>query len=222
TIVAPSGKAYEAAVRSANPFAYWRLNETGDPMTNAPAFDFWGGFAGIYEANALNGFNLIEGPRPSDFPEFETNNTALELEAPGVLHSYSWVTVPPFNLNTNTVTITLWFQPIDDPINDYAGLFFSREASASVNGVGLRYTTNNQIGYTWNLGATETTLFNSELRPPVGQWSFAALVIEPTKATIYLSTTNGLASATNAIPHTAEAWDGHAFIGYDGGYYNQN
>src|SRR5262249_34537042 len=90
------------------------------------------------------------------------------------------------------------------------------------NGVGFRYYTNSQLGYVWNLGATETSEFNSGLYPPVGQWSFAALVIEPTQATIYLYNTNGLASATNAILHTAEAWDGHGLIGYDGGFYNHN
>ena len=219
TIVTPSGKAYEAAVRAANPFAYWRLNDTGDPSTNAPAFDFWGSLAGKYEASALNGFNLIDGPQPTAFPEFEPTNTALEasLGTPG-----SWVTVPPLNLNTNTVTIALWLLPTSDPVNESAGLFFSRDGSSSVNGVGLRYTTNNQLGYTWNLGATETSLFNSDLRPPVGQWSFVALVIDPAKAILYLYNTNGLASATNAIPHTAEAWDGRAFIGYDGGFYNAN
>ncbi len=221
TIVAPTGKGYEAAVRSATPVAYWRLNETGDPSTNTPSFDYWGGFAGIYETNALNGFNLIDGPRPADFPEFEANNTALELDTSGVQHSYAWVTVPALNLNTNAVTITLWLQPQTDPVNnDYAGLFFSRDGSASVNGAGLRYGTNNQLGYTWNLGSTDTTLFNSGLIPPAFQWSFVALVIEPTRATIYLYNTNALASATNAIPHIAEPWDGSAFIGYDVGYYN--
>src|SRR5204863_956964 len=39
---------------------------------------------------------------------------------------------------------------------------------------------------------------------------------------IYLYNTNALASATNPIPHVAEAWDGHAFIGYNGGYYDHN
>ncbi len=219
TLVAPSGYAYEAAVRAATPFAYWRLNEAGDPSTNTPAFDYWGGFAGIYGAGALNGFDSIPGPQPPDFQEFEPANPGLQ--APDITAD-SWVTVPALNLNTNTVTITLWLQPDADPVNDYAGLFFSRDGSSAGNGVGLRYGTNNQVGYTWNLGSTETSLFDSGLRPPVGQWSFAALVIEPSKATIYLYNSNGLASATNPIPHTAEAWDGHALIGYDGGYYNHN
>lgn len=220
SIVAPSGKGYEAAIRAANPVAYWRLNETGDPMTNAPAFDFWGGFVGRYESNALNGFNLISGPRPADFPELEANNTALEMDTLGALHSYAWATVPALNLNTNTVTITLWLKPAVDPVQDFAGLFYSRDGSASGNGAGLRYSTNSQLGYTWNLGALETSQFASGLTPPVGLWSFAALVIEPTKATLYLYNANGQASATNVIPHVAEPWDGTAFIGYDGGYYN--
>jgi len=219
TIVAPTGKAYEAAVRSTIPFAYWRLNETGDPSTNTPAFDYWGSLAGRYESSALNGFDFIAGPQPSAFPGFESTNTALEAQP---FRLNSWVTVPPLNLNTNSVTITLWLQPNAYPVNDYAGLFFSREASANVNGVGFRYGTNNQLGYVWNLGSTETSQFNSGLQPPAGQWSFAALVIEPARATIYLYNTNGLASATNAIPHTAEAWDGHALIGYNGGYYDYN
>ncbi len=38
------------------------------------------------------------------FPQFENNSTALELDTPGLMHSYAWVTVP-LNLNTNTVKI---------------------------------------------------------------------------------------------------------------------
>jgi hypothetical protein len=219
SIAAPSGKAYEAAVRSSNPLAYWRLNESGDPSTNTLAFDFWGSLAGTYGIYALNGFNGVAGPQPPDFPEFEPGNSAWQ----GISSTpNSWITVPPLNLNTNSATFTLWLYPTDDPVGDYAGLFFSREGSANVNGVGFRYATNGQLGYVWNLGSTETSQFNSGLQPPFAQWSFAALVIEPTRATIYLYNTNGFSSATNAIPHTAEAWDGHGLIGYDGGYYDHN
>jgi hypothetical protein len=174
TIVAPSGKGYEAAVRAANPIAYWRLNETGDSSTNTPAFDFWGSLAGTYGSNALNGFNSIAGPQPPDFAEFEAANTALE--APIAARS-SWVTVPALNLNTNTMTITLWLQPSTDPVGDYAGLFYSREASASGNGVGFRYTTNSQLGYTWNLGSNRkrsNSISGLAYILRIGQWSFAA------------------------------------------------
>jgi hypothetical protein len=215
TLVAPSGKAYEAAVRAANPSAYWRLNDTGDPSTNAPAFDYWGGFAGRYEIYAQNGFNSVAGPQPPDFAEFEAGNAAWQ--APHYT-SQSWVTVPALNLNTNTVTFTMWLQPTDDPVNPLAGLFFTHDGTASVNGCGFRYSTN-QLSYVWNLAAIQ---FDSGLTPPVGQWSFAALVVEPSKATIYLYNTNSQASATNVVAHNPEAWDGSALIGYDGGYYDYN
>jgi len=51
--------------------------------------------------------------------------------------------------------------------------------------------------------------------PPTNQWSFVAVVIDPTKATLYLYNKNGQFSTNNAIPHTSEAWDGSALIGAD-------
>ncbi len=48
TVDVPTGGAYESAVLAANPIAYYELNETGDPATNAPVFDYAGGFNGIY------------------------------------------------------------------------------------------------------------------------------------------------------------------------------
>ena len=218
-LASPGGKPYEQAVLSANPVSYWRLNDSGDPSTNAPAFDFWGGFAGTYGVGSMNAFNAIVGPQPPDFAGFETNNAALN--AP-LSTGQSWATVPALNLNTNTVTITLWMNPSFDPVQDFAGLFFSRDGSASVNGVGLRYYTNSDLGYVWNLGSTETSQHDTGLKPPPNQWSFVALVIDPAKAVFYLYNTNALQTATNAIPHVAEAWDGEAFIGYDGGFFNHN
>jgi hypothetical protein len=212
TVVAPSGKAYEAAIRSANPLAYWRLNETANPATaNTPAFDYWGGRVGIYGFNATNGFNGIAGPRPTDFPEFEANNNALQSTDN---LDQSWVTVPPLNLNTNTVTMTLWLYPNVDPVSGYTGVFYTRRGG-SAGGAGIQYTDGNQIGYTWNLGNQNTWGFHSGLVVPANQWSFVAVVIEPTQATLYLYNANGLSSTNNPIPHTNEPWDGTADIGGD-------
>jgi hypothetical protein len=207
SLVSPSGKAYEAAVRAANPVAYWRLNETGDPATNTVAFDFWGGLVGVYKSAALNGFNGIQGPRPPGFPEFETNNTALRTT---VNIDQAWITVPGLNLNTNTVTITAWINP-NVAHNNYEALLYTRRGTTA----GLHFTIDNQIGYTWNGGNQETWGFYSELRPPIGEWSFTALVIEPTNAVLYLYNTNGLFSTNNGIAHTSEVWGGTADIGAD-------
>ena len=51
--------------------------------------------------------------------------------------------------------------------------------------------------------------------PPLQQWSFVALVISPQSAVIYLCNTGGVQSATNAIAHTAEAFNTSTLIGGD-------
>ena len=67
TIVAPPGNSYPEKIVTNIPYAYWRLNETADPASNyAIALDYAGGFNGVYGSAALNGFNGITGPRPSD------------------------------------------------------------------------------------------------------------------------------------------------------------
>jgi hypothetical protein len=123
----------------------------------------------------------------------------------------SWVTVPALNLNTNTVTFIAWVYPKGNQAA-YAGLLMTRDGSTQA---GWGYTTSDQIGYTWNGNSFNTTGFQSGLVPPLNQWSFIALVIDPAKAVLYLYNTNGLLSATNAIAHQNEVWDGTARIGND-------
>jgi len=72
------------------------------------------------------------------------------------------------------------------------------------------------IGYTWNDNAKDTWSFSSGLDPNEEEWNFVAVVIEPGKASLYLSDGNSLASVINAIPHDPEEWDGIAHIGRDG------
>jgi hypothetical protein len=61
---------YEAKLRSLNPIAYWRLNETnGSPYS----YDYWGGNI----ATSVGSLNLgVAGPVPPDFSGMETTNTA--------------------------------------------------------------------------------------------------------------------------------------------------
>jgi hypothetical protein len=68
TLATPTGEAYETAVRTDSPLAYWQLNEVGDPATGAPAYDFVGAFNGIYGVSVQNGnpaYN-IAGPQTAD------------------------------------------------------------------------------------------------------------------------------------------------------------
>jgi hypothetical protein len=76
------------------------------------------------------------------------------------------------------------------------------------------------LGYTWNNNDALTYQWDSRLVPPLGQWSFVALVVTPTNATIYVVNTKGLAASVFTHNHIAEAFDGATLIGddsYDGG-----
>jgi hypothetical protein len=199
---------YAAAVLEDQPLAYWRFNDSGDPINESLAFDSAGGFNGVYEVSAHNGVNGIAGPRPPAWSGFELANNAVQMSSNGVSPTWARVPVTP-SLNTNTITFAAWVYPTVSPEPDYAGLFMTR----MVTQAGLGYVANGQIGYTWNTNSTWT--FQSGLVPPLGQWSFVALVIEPTRATIYLGTSGALTNVVNAVPHGIETWGGIAEIGSD-------
>jgi hypothetical protein len=190
---------YPAAVLADGPLACWRLNETSGTV----AYDATGAFNGTYASGATQG---VAGPRPPAFTGFETTNTGVEFYN---ATANSYVTVPALNLRTNAVTFLAWLYPVGSQA-DYSGLLMTRNGSTQA---GLNYTTSSQIGYTWNGNTTWT--FQSGLVPPQNQWSLVAMVISPAQAVLYLLATNGMQSATNAIAHQVEVWDGTAQIGND-------
>jgi hypothetical protein len=198
---------YAAAVVAANPLAYYRLNETGDPSSGTlVAPDFVGGHNGLYGANAQNAFNGILGPVPPVF-SFEPNNGAMSVAA-SVASSYA--TAPIGSLSTNAFTFTAWLYPAGNQLA-WSGLLVTR---TGVNG-GFNYNDQQMLGYTWNNNNVNTWGFVSGLIPPQNQWSFVAVVIQPTQAILYLYTPEGVASATNVVAHTPDAFGNSWEIGSD-------
>ena len=112
--------------------------------------------------------------------------------------------IPQLNLNSNTVTISGWFKP-DTTFTETKGLVFCRQGTTVS---GLRVKANNQLVYEWN-GANYN--WNSGAFLPEKQWSHVALVIEPTKATIYL---NGIPHVHNTA-QSADEFNGITYIGHD-------
>ncbi len=204
TVVIPT-ELYELTVSNLNPVAFYQLNETANPASGtAEAFDFAGGFNGTYGTNVQNGFNGIIGPTAStSFPGFASGNLAASFtpSIPG-----GKVNVPAWNLNTNAVTLCGWINPSAPQLNA-AGLIYCRGADTVA---GLAYasvinatTGAYDLGYNWN-NDPNVWQWDSGLIPPVGQWSFVALVVTPTAATIYLMNTNGLTSSTHVYPHVIQ------------------
>jgi hypothetical protein len=216
TVVNPSGEAYEAAVlaTSPKPVAFYQLNEMNDPLANAYVFDYLGGYVGTYGAGVQNGFNGISGPTAGQgFPGFASGNKAAQF-ANGT--GSSRVSVPAWNLNTNTVTLTAWINPSGPQLGN-EGIVFCR---AGTTVAGLNYSGETDTNLSYTLGYTWANDYyswgwNSRLVAPPGQWSFVALVVSPTNAVIYLMNSNGLVSATNVLTHAVQNFDGTTLIGDD-------
>ena len=204
TYTTPS-TAYQSAMLAAAPAVWWQFSETNGALL----YDAIGNNNGTNAGAAVLG---AAGPRPPDFLGFEMTNTAAQF-ANGTANS--WINVPALNLNTNTVTITAWIYPFST-MADYAGVCFYRSGGtvAGINYGGSFGSNTGMIGYTWN-NDKNTWNWNSGLTPPANQWSFVALVVQPSSATMYLVTTNGRQSATNTYAHPNQGFSGAGTIGTD-------
>ena len=69
------------------------------------AFDYSG--HGIYPTYGTAVVTGDDGPQAPIFPGFETTNLAADTS----LGANGYLTVPPLNLNTNTVTFVCWINP---------------------------------------------------------------------------------------------------------------
>jgi autotransporter-associated beta strand protein len=90
------------------------------------------------------------------------------------------IKVAPLNLNSNTVTISAWVKRNGEQ-PDYTGIVFMAGSTAS----GLTFGTNNELRYRWN-NVAATYQFNSGLTVPDNTWTFCTVVIQSTKATLYM------------------------------------
>ena len=123
-----------------------------------------------------------------------------------------YVTVPALNLNSNTVTMSAWIKRSGAP-SDYTGVVFYRNGSGTASGISLRST--GALAYHWN-DANGTWNWASGLTVPDGVWTFVALVITPSNATMYMQPAGGaMQSAVNAVVNAAQAFSGVTNIGQD-------
>ena len=207
---------YAETVSAKSPVAYWRFSELGDPAAGTlTAVDSAGAFTATYGAAARNGFNAIAGPQPPVFSGLEATNAGLQ---PTPYVDQSWVTAPALNLNTNTVTFTMWIYPTGGDVTGQ-GLFINRGGGTGGAGIGMEEI--NGLYYTWNNNSSATYTWHPGLIPPANTWSFVALVIEPAQATMYLcyvdsvSGATNILSAVNVLSHRAEPFAATSRIGSD-------
>ncbi len=214
--------AYPYDVFTNGPVAYWRFSEANDNAANfVQAYDYSGNqHNAAYGTGAFDNYYNIPGPLPSDgFPGFESTNSGVSLLNGSANSS---LIAPDLNLNANTVTFTAWINP-SGAVGTYWGLF-TWVNGLDKAGFGFGGTSSGgvaELGYTWNTNSPNTYGFNSGLYPPLGQWSFVALVITPTNSTIYLyyianTGTTNLFKSVQTIKNSPEAFSGGTtWIGSD-------
>ena len=215
TVVAPNFEAYQAAAAAQVPVDYYPLNETGNPAAGGVvAYDYVRGLNGVYGTAVQNGYAGVAGPRAGadGLAGFANTNYAARFTAN---LSNALITLPPLNLDANTVTLAAWLKPVA-PQNSAAGVIFCR---AGTTVAGLCYTStqangNFTLGYNWN-NDPNVYGWNSGLNVPAGQWSLVVLAVAPSRATLYIINTSGVTSATHPYAHVVQNFDGVTLIGGD-------
>jgi hypothetical protein len=188
------------------PLGYWPLNETSG--TNA--FDYSGnGYHGTYISIGALG---ATGPNPPYVGFDSIDNLAPSF---ALASTNSYVSLPSFGVTSSNMSFAAWIYPMNaGGTNNQApsaGIIFNRSSPAS----GLCYKNDgNQLGYNWN-NDPATFGFASGLIPPTNQWSFVAVVVTPTNATLYLYNTNGSAQSVNTTNHPPVTFTGETRIGSD-------
>ncbi len=169
---------------------YWKLNETsGSTAADAGS----GGHTGSLVGGPTWSSGVIGGA-------LAFNGTSQSLSAASL------------SLSSNTVTISAWVYRTASE-SSWAGIAFDRNSSSGASG--LHFGTANELRYTWNNSAS-TYNWNSGLTVPASQWTFVALVITASNATIYMKPLGGgMQSATNAVANSASAFDGTSYLGQD-------
>jgi hypothetical protein len=103
-----------------------------------------------------------------------------------------------YNSSLSTSTWSLWMRA-NGAQGAYDGIVFSRggvTTGLNINGAGTN------LGYHWN-DAANTYSWNSGPTYPQNEWFMAALVVQPTTASLYRFASSGHASGTNAVTHAS-------------------
>ena len=200
TVPAPA-TAYESLILADAPVCYWRFNETNGSI----ALDAIAGFNGTYGASTTNGVSGVTAP---PFYGFESNNLAVAMNHTATNAGAGYVTAPALNLNTNTVTLTAWVYPFTD-IALYEGVVFTR---ASTYSKGLNYVAAAQPPEHDRLHVEPEQHQHLRLGQRLGHAARPVVVRGAdhcsNQAIIYVGANGVLRSATNAIAHDVEAWNG--------------
>ena len=200
---------YRTTVLADSPAGYWRLSEQGAP----PAVNVGSLGSSVNGSYVYNAQPNQPGPRPSSTPisftGLESGNTAVAFD--GISGR---VNIPSLGLNTNAVTITAWVRPNGGQVAKAAIVY--NEGAGTVAGLQMNAAGGLGLAYNWNNGASGVN-WNSGVNLTDSEWNFAALVIQPDKAILYVP---GQPPATNSAIHASLPFDRLTYIGAGAANFN--
>ncbi|MEB3322003.1 MAG: LamG-like jellyroll fold domain-containing protein, partial [Synechococcaceae cyanobacterium] len=181
---------YDTLVQTSSPVGYWRLNDPAGPIPPSPKNSGTLGvaFDGSYGGDILP---AIVGPRPPENPGLEADNLAAAM-------TNGYIVAPRCtNLNVNTLTVAGWLSPNDIPSGgDIGWPCWLGDGGMHIENSGGRPT--RELRYHWKGNYWG---WGSGLVVPSNTWTFVAMVVEPTKATFYMSEGGILKSSVNNATH---------------------
>jgi hypothetical protein len=132
-----------------------------------------------------------------------------------------YVEIPPFDFNTNTLTISAWVKR-NRSQEIFAGIVVAADPCIGNTKAGLQFGSTpgwnptNTLNYTWpDDGPPYTWEFQSDLLVPEGEWAFVAVTIAPSEGVLYRYD-GTMSSATNlANQHYVEEFDCVTDIGWN-------
>ena len=130
------------------------------------------------------------------------HGSAVQLIGPTVIE------VPPLNVVLTEATMAGWIKP-NGSQPEWASIIMHRGPGPAhgFNVLGF------QLAYHWNDTAESYNYRGGDMITD-NEWTFAAVTIEPDKATFYI---NGVAGSVNTVSHAPATWDGNICLGGDGG-----
>ena len=125
------------------------------------------------------------------------HGSAVGLVAPTL------VEIPPLDVVLTEATIAGWIKP-NGSQPDWSSIIMHRGPGPAhgFNVIGF------QLVYHWNDTGASYNYRGGDMIVD-NEWTFAAVTIEPDKATFYI---NGVAGSVNAISHAPATWDGNLYL----------
>ena len=183
---------YKATVLADNPLFYYRLGEaSGDTSGNMYDEVATSNNGTYYNTPTLGQTGAISGD----------SNTAVKFKEA----STEYAETVTLSSETSLLPCTIeCFVKTDGASDSNAGIVFYRETNAQASGLNILGSTLGKLGYTWN-DASNTYTWPSGPTLSDDTWYYVALVVESTKATIYVIDESGTLTtpAVNSVSHSA-------------------